>query len=478
MAIDLITELPESAGGKYRYIAVFTDMFTKWPEAVPMRTKSAEEVADAFFQTIICRHGVPKRIQTDQGPEFVNDIIARLTDRMGITHVTTTPYNPASNGAAEQFNKTLVAIIRAYCLEYNTMNWDRFLESALWAYRSQKHAATQFSPFELLYGRQPRTPLSILEPVAADFTKDLNEYNTRHVYELHRAHQCVRAILRDAREAYKDYHDSKQSSKAGSAPFVIGDEVMLHSPRLINPSELQSPATKLRPRWNGPFTIVEISKTGDVFTIRDEKRMLRVKVHDIKRYHQQAPSAPAGPLAPRRPDNEHATSESARPGATQISRLPKQSNRRRNPVESVTTPQPKANRKRPAERSGASHASAGRTPPDPSVATDPNHSYEVDRVLHHTKVRNKYLYMVRWAPPYEDPRFDCFIDDRAFERPLHSKVPPALHRYWKSFPPEDRPAAYRKLPQLDDTELPEPRSPPDSAPTASRKRRRTERRKG
>ena len=133
VAIDLITELPETAGGKYRYIAVFTDMFTKWPEAVPMRTKSAEEVADAFFHTVICHHGVPKRIQTDQGPEFVNDIIARLTDRMGITHVTTTPYNPASNGAAEQFNKTLVAIIRAYCLEYNTMNWDRFLESAIFA---------------------------------------------------------------------------------------------------------------------------------------------------------------------------------------------------------------------------------------------------------------------------------------------------------------------------------------------------------
>ena len=472
VAIDLITELPESAGGKFRYIAVFTDMFTKWPEAVPMRTKSAEEVADAFFNTIICRHGVPKRIQTDQGPEFVNNIIARLTDRMGITHVTTTPYNPASNGAAEQFNKTLVAIIRAYCLEYNTMNWDRFLESALWAYRSQKHAATQFSPFELLYGRQPRTPLSILEPVAAEFTKDLKEYNTRHVYELHRAHKCVQAILRDAREAYKEYHDSHQSSKAESAPFVVGDEVMLHSPRLINPSELQSTATKLRPKWNGPFTIVEISQTGDVFTLRDAHRLLRVKIHDIKRYHR-APMAAANPLSV--PQRREAQNEPTRPGATQLSSQPNASRsnkRRRNPVVTpVTPPQEKANQ-RPTVRRGASHASVGRTPPDPPVVTDPNHSYEVDRVLHHTKVRNKYLYMVRWAPPYEDPRFDCYINDRAFERPLHSKVPPALARYWQTIPPDDRPVAYKKLP-LDDSALPNPRSPPDSMLPASRKRRRT-----
>jgi hypothetical protein len=53
VAIDLITELPETSGGKFRYIAVFTDMFTNWPEAVPMHGKSAEEVADAFFRVII-----------------------------------------------------------------------------------------------------------------------------------------------------------------------------------------------------------------------------------------------------------------------------------------------------------------------------------------------------------------------------------------------------------------------------------------
>ena len=247
---------------------------------------------------------------------------------------------------------------------------------------------------------------------------------------------------------------------------------MLHSPRLINPSELQSPATKFRPQWNGPFTIVEISKTGDVFTIRDKKRMLRVKVHDIKRYHQ-APSASVGPLGALR------SAEHLRPGEQLTSQQNAGLNtlkRRRTPVESVTPPQTKA--QRPIERRGALRASIGRTTPDPPVVTDPNASYEVDRVLHHTRVRNKYLYMVRWAHPYEDPRFDCYIDDRAFERPLHSKVPPALARYWNSIPPEDRPAAYRKLPKQDDSEEPEPQSPPDSASAASRKRRRTKRRTG
>jgi outer membrane protein len=55
--IDLITELPVTAGSKAIHIAVFTDMFTKWPEATPLTSKSAQDVADTFFRLIICRHG-------------------------------------------------------------------------------------------------------------------------------------------------------------------------------------------------------------------------------------------------------------------------------------------------------------------------------------------------------------------------------------------------------------------------------------
>ena len=110
--------------------------------------------------------------------------------------------------------------------------------------------------------------------------------------------------------------------------------------------------------------------------------MLRVKVHDIKRYHR-APNAARPMPVPRISDTQ--PQQKTRPGTTQLCSQPNASRgnnkRRRTPVEPVTTPQEKAN-KRPAGRCGASHAPAGRTPPDPPVVTDPNHSFEVDRVLH------------------------------------------------------------------------------------------------
>jgi hypothetical protein len=96
-------------------------------------------------------------------------------------------------------------------------------------------------------------------------------------------------------------------------------------------------------------------------------------------------------------------------------------------------------------------------PLSPLATNDPNRSYEVDVVQHHIKVRNKYLYMVRWATPFEDPEHDCYIDDRAFERPMGSRIPPALARYWVNIPASDRPAAYRQL-TSEAVALPEPPS--------------------
>jgi hypothetical protein len=103
------------------------------------------------------------------------------------------------------------------------------------------------------------------------------------------------------------------------------------------------------------------------------------------------------------------------------------------------------------------------------TSNDPNRSYEVDVVLHHIKVKNKYLYMVRWATPFEDPEHDCYIDDRAFERPMGSRIPPALASYWVNRPVSDRPAAYRQLPS-ETMAAPEPLS--DAGQVAAKRRRR------
>ena len=49
-----------------------------------------------------------------------------------------------------------------YTDQLNQRDWDVHLPLVLLAYRTAKHAVTQFSPYELVFCRKPRIPLNCL----------------------------------------------------------------------------------------------------------------------------------------------------------------------------------------------------------------------------------------------------------------------------------------------------------------------------
>ena len=143
-----------------RYIITCTDYFTKWVEAAPLPTKEAKGVA-GFLYSLFCRHGVPKRIQSDQGREFVNSLTNHLFKLTGVHHIISTAYHPQTNGLDERFNQTLQRTLLKM-IDDNQNEWDKFLDSVLFAYRTSKQASTKFSPFFLLYGREPILPVDLI----------------------------------------------------------------------------------------------------------------------------------------------------------------------------------------------------------------------------------------------------------------------------------------------------------------------------
>jgi hypothetical protein len=58
-------------------------------------------------------------------------------------------------------------MLKKYCINSPKV-WELFLPYLLFAYREVPQASTRFSPFELLYGRGVRGPLSILRDVWTD----------------------------------------------------------------------------------------------------------------------------------------------------------------------------------------------------------------------------------------------------------------------------------------------------------------------
>ena len=122
--IDVVGPLPITERGN-RYIVVAMDYFTRWPEAKALKVANAEAISTFIYEEIICRYGAPKKIQSDQGTHFVNEVIRNLTERFKIKHSLSSPYHPQSNGLVKRFNKTLCEGIAK--VAEKIMDWDQYI---------------------------------------------------------------------------------------------------------------------------------------------------------------------------------------------------------------------------------------------------------------------------------------------------------------------------------------------------------------
>ena len=143
-----------------RYVLVMVDCFSQWTEACPLPNKTALAVADAFFQMIVCRFGMPAVIHSDQGREFENNMMQELCPLGGSHKTRTTPYLPASDGLVVRFNRTLLMMLAMFAGDQRD-DWDDLLPAVMMAYRSSVHESTGFSPYSLMFGEECPFPMDV-----------------------------------------------------------------------------------------------------------------------------------------------------------------------------------------------------------------------------------------------------------------------------------------------------------------------------
>ena len=95
----------------YNQVLVMIDHFTKYAEAVPCITASAEETCDHLINTWIARHGCPMTFQSDNGTAFVGELTKELMRRSQVAQAHSTTYHPQTNGLVERQNRTLVSML-------------------------------------------------------------------------------------------------------------------------------------------------------------------------------------------------------------------------------------------------------------------------------------------------------------------------------------------------------------------------------
>ena len=126
------------------------------------------------------RLGISEEVLSDLGTQFVSKCMEKVSRLLSIKRLTTTPYHPICNGLVKRFNGTLKKMLRRLCNEQPSQ-WHRFVSLLLFAYREAPQEATEFSPFELLYGRTVPGPVQILKELWTGET-DRTEIKTNYYY--------------------------------------------------------------------------------------------------------------------------------------------------------------------------------------------------------------------------------------------------------------------------------------------------------
>ena len=91
---------PRAVGG-YKYLYVAIDKFTKWPEAEAV-VSATKNSAIKFLKGITARFGVPNRIITDNGPQFISKLFEDYCEDMGIRICYASSHHPQSNGKQKE----------------------------------------------------------------------------------------------------------------------------------------------------------------------------------------------------------------------------------------------------------------------------------------------------------------------------------------------------------------------------------------
>jgi hypothetical protein len=154
-----VAELPEAKSGN-KYILVFMEYLTKWAITIPLASVTTGRVVEVLLYEISLKFGVPSRLLSDNGSNLVSDAMNMVCKRLGIKRSLTSVEHPQTDGLVERMNRTLKTSLAAYTGMDNKDSWDMHLPFVTFAYNTAKQASTNYSPFEIMFGRKASLPLN------------------------------------------------------------------------------------------------------------------------------------------------------------------------------------------------------------------------------------------------------------------------------------------------------------------------------
>jgi hypothetical protein len=167
--MDFILGLPRTKRGRDS-IFVVVDHFSKMAHFIPChKSDNASHVTDLFFTEIIHLHGVPNTIVSDGDAKFLSHFWRTLWFKFRTKLFLSTTCHPQTDGQTDVINRTLSTMLWAV-LKTNLKLWKECLPHIEFAYNRPIHSMMKVSPFQVVYGFNPRAPIDLLPLPPSEMT--------------------------------------------------------------------------------------------------------------------------------------------------------------------------------------------------------------------------------------------------------------------------------------------------------------------
>jgi len=190
IAMDFITDQPASEGCDQLWVVI--DRFTKMAHLIPLKGKTAADLARIFAWEIWKAHGLPTDIVSDQDSRFTSDVCKEFLDLLGIRPRMSTAFHPQTDGRTERLNQTIETYLRAF-VSHEQDNWKALLPTAEFAYNNSVTMGNGITPFYANYGFHP----AAVDPLS---TEPPNPASTVYAHWMQAVHDDSRKGLEAAQE--------------------------------------------------------------------------------------------------------------------------------------------------------------------------------------------------------------------------------------------------------------------------------------
>lgn len=292
LAIDLFGPLPEGDQGE-RWVLLIEDVATRWVELFSLADATAETCSRKLLEEYFLRYGLPRRIVSDNGPQFVSAVMQQCMHVMGVKQELIPLYHPEAN-PAERKNRDLKVQLSMLVKTTHT-DWPKYLAHVRFSMNSAFCSTTGKTPAFLTFARELRTPFDVHHDIRSILDKE------NFVPQVTPYLQSFITSLSDIRERVEKSQDIRKEVADGfrqkEPKYKIGDLVLVKTHDLSNASK--GITRKFMPRRDGPYKIKQLS-SPTTFVIADLSDKVIGKYHSTDLTPFSSPLESTAPIMPRK----------------------------------------------------------------------------------------------------------------------------------------------------------------------------------